>query len=62
MSWGSSVSTVYDYGLDDQGLIPGRAKGFSSDLCVNTGSGAAHQAYLMVTRVTLPGRESVAEA
>jgi hypothetical protein len=27
-SWGSLVSTVSDYGLDDQGLIPSKGKGF----------------------------------
>jgi hypothetical protein len=27
-SWGSSVSTVYDYRLEDRGSIPGRGKGF----------------------------------
>jgi hypothetical protein len=26
-SWGSSVSIVSDYGLEDQGSIPGRGKG-----------------------------------
>jgi hypothetical protein len=34
----SSVSIVSDYGLDDRDLIPGRAKDFSSSLCVQTGS------------------------
>jgi hypothetical protein len=27
-SWGSSVSIVSDYRLDDQGSIPGKGKGF----------------------------------
>jgi hypothetical protein len=26
--WGSSISVVSDYRLDDEGLIPGRGKGF----------------------------------
>jgi hypothetical protein len=39
-SRGSSVSIVTDYGLDDWGLIPDRGRGFSSSLCVQTGSGA----------------------
>jgi hypothetical protein len=40
-SWGSSVSIVSDYGLDDQAIrvrsLAG-AKDFSSNLCVQTGS------------------------
>jgi hypothetical protein len=39
----SIVSVVYDYGLDGQGSIPDRGRGFYSDLCVQTGS-AAHPA------------------
>jgi hypothetical protein len=39
-SRGSSVSIVSDYGLDDRGSIPDRGRGFSSSLCVQTGSGA----------------------
>jgi hypothetical protein len=38
--WGSSVSIVSDYKMYDQGSIPGRGKGFSSSLCVQTGSEA----------------------
>jgi hypothetical protein len=38
---GSSVRTVSDYRLDDQGSIPGRGiRVFSSILCVQTTSGA----------------------
>jgi hypothetical protein len=33
-SRGSSVSVVSAYGLDDRGSIPGRSKGFFSNLCV----------------------------
>jgi hypothetical protein len=40
MSQGSSVSLVSDCGLDDRVSIPGRFKGFSPSLCVQTGSGA----------------------
>jgi hypothetical protein len=39
----SSVSIVSDYGLDDRTIwvrSPVGAKGFSSNLCVQTGSGA----------------------
>jgi hypothetical protein len=44
--WGSSVSTVSDYGLDDQEIgfrSPAGAKDFSSNLCVQT-SFEAHPA------------------
>jgi hypothetical protein len=40
---GSSVSVVSGYGLDDREIevrSPAEAKGFSSILCVQTGSGA----------------------
>jgi hypothetical protein len=43
MSRGSSVSTVSGYGLDDRAIevrSPAGAKDFSSNLCVQTGSGA----------------------
>jgi hypothetical protein len=43
MSRGSSVSIVSDYGLDDRAIgvrSPAGAKDFSSNLCVQTGSGA----------------------
>jgi hypothetical protein len=36
---GSSLSTVSDYGLDGRGSIPDRGRGFSPNLCVQTGSG-----------------------
>jgi hypothetical protein len=39
--WGSSVTVVSDYKLEDRGSILSRGKGFfSSSLCVQTGSGA----------------------
>jgi hypothetical protein len=40
---GSSVSKVFDYGLDDRAIevrSPTKAKNFSSNLCIKTGSGA----------------------
>jgi hypothetical protein len=40
---GSSVSIVSGYGLEDRAIgvrSPGKAKDFSSNLCVQTGSGA----------------------
>jgi hypothetical protein len=48
-SRGSSVSTVSDYGLDDRGSIPDRGRGFSSSLCIQTGSGAHSASYTMGT-------------
>jgi hypothetical protein len=38
MSWSSSVSIVSDYRLYDRGLIPGKAKDFSSSFIVQTSS------------------------
>jgi hypothetical protein len=34
MSRGSSISTVFDYRLDDEGSIPTKAEEFSSSLCI----------------------------
>jgi hypothetical protein len=39
-SWGSSVSVVPDYRQNERGSIPGRGKGFSSSLYVQTSSEA----------------------
>jgi hypothetical protein len=42
-SWGSSVSIVSGYGLDDRVVevrYPAGTEDFSSSLCVQTGSGA----------------------
>jgi hypothetical protein len=42
-SWGSSVSIVSGYGLDDRTIevrSPAEARDFSSNLCVQTSSGA----------------------
>jgi hypothetical protein len=54
-SWGSSVSIVSDYRVDDPGTIPGRGKGFSSSLCVLTGSGAHPASCTMGTGSPFPG-------
>jgi hypothetical protein len=51
---GSSVSTVSGYGLDDRAVgvrSPAEAKDFSSNLCVQTGSGAHPASSPMVTGV-----------
>jgi hypothetical protein len=34
LNWGSSVSIVFDYRLDDRDSIPGRGKGFSCSFCI----------------------------
>jgi hypothetical protein len=54
----SSVSIVSDYGLDDRAIgvrSPARAKDFSSNLCVQTGSGARPASCTMVTGGPFPG-------
>jgi hypothetical protein len=55
MSRDSSGSIMSDYGLDDRGSIPGRAKDFSSNLCVQTGSGAHSASCPMGTGGPFPG-------
>jgi hypothetical protein len=55
---GSSVSTVSNYGLDDGAIwvrSPAGANDFSSNLCVQTGSGAHPASYPMGTGVLSPG-------
>jgi hypothetical protein len=47
-----------DYGLDDRGSIPGRGKGFSSTLCVQTGSGAHPASCTMGTGDPFPGAKA----
>jgi hypothetical protein len=57
-SWGSSVSIVSGYGLDDWAIqvrSPAEAKGFSSNLLVQTGSGAHPASCPMGTRGPVPG-------
>jgi hypothetical protein len=55
-SWGSSVSQS-DYRLDDRGSIPGKGKGFSSGLCVETSSEFHPASCSMGTGVPFPGVE-----
>jgi hypothetical protein len=43
-----------DYGLSDQGSIPGRGKEFSSNLCVQTGSGAHPASCTVGTGASFP--------
>jgi hypothetical protein len=65
MSRVSSGSIVSDYGLDDRAIgvrSPAGAKGFSSSLCVQTGSGI-HPAFCkMGTGGPFPGGKSAAGA
>jgi hypothetical protein len=58
---GSSVSIVSGYGLDDLAIgvrSPAEAKDFSSNLCVQTGSGAQPAYCTMGTRVLFPGTKA----
>jgi hypothetical protein len=60
-SRGSSVSIVSDYGLDDWAIgvrSPAGAKDFSSNLCVQTGSGAHPASCIMGTGVFSPGQNA----
>jgi hypothetical protein len=55
---GSSVSIVSDYGLDDREIevwSPTGAKDFSSNLCVQTGSGAHPASCTMGNEDPFPG-------
>jgi hypothetical protein len=57
-SQGSSVSIVSDYGLDDRAIedrSPTETKDFSSNLCVQTGSGAHPVSCTMGIRGPFPG-------
>jgi hypothetical protein len=56
----SSGSIVSDYGLDDRGSIPAGARGFSSNLCVQTGSRAHPASCTMGTGGPFPGAKSAA--
>jgi hypothetical protein len=54
----SSGSIVSDYGLDDRAIVvrsPARAKDYSSNLCVQTGSGAHPASCTMGTGGPFPG-------
>jgi hypothetical protein len=58
---GSSVSIVYGYGLDDRAIevrSSARAKDFSSNLCVQTCSGAHPASCTMGTEGPFPGAEA----
>jgi hypothetical protein len=60
VSRGSSVSIVSDYGLDDRAIevrSPAGAKDFSSNLCVQTGSGAHPASCTIGTGGSLPGEK-----
>jgi hypothetical protein len=62
---GSSVSIVSDYGLDDRAIgvrSQAGAKDFSSNLCVQTGSGAHPASCTMGTGGPFPGGKSAAGA
>jgi hypothetical protein len=48
-SWGSSVSIVSDYRLDDRGSMPGRGKGFFCSLCIQSSSEVHPASYPMST-------------
>jgi hypothetical protein len=57
-SWGSSVSVVSDYELDDRAIevrSPAGAKDFSSKLCIQTGSEAHPASSTMGTGGPFPG-------
>jgi hypothetical protein len=57
---GSSGSIVSDYGLDDRGSIPDRggAEDFSSNPCVQTGSGAHPASCTIGTGGPFPGSKA----
>lgn len=56
--WDSSVSTVMGYGLDGQGLNPGRARNSSLLHSVQTGLGALPASYLMGTGCPFSGGDA----
>jgi hypothetical protein len=63
VSSGSSI--VSDYGMDDRSIgvrSPAGAKDFSSNLCVQTGSGAHPASYTMGIGGPFPGGKSAAGA
>jgi hypothetical protein len=57
-SWGSSVSILADYGLDNQVQFPTEKEDFSSSLWVQTGSGAHPASCTMGTRGPFPQRKA----
>jgi hypothetical protein len=65
MKPGSSVSIVSGYGLVDRAIgvrSPAGAKDFSSNLCVQTGSGAHPASCTLGTGSPFPGGKSAAGA
>jgi hypothetical protein len=59
---GNSVSIVSDYGLDDRDIevrSPAEARGFFSNLCVQTGSGTHPASCTMGTGGPFPGAEAL---
>jgi hypothetical protein len=65
MSRVSSGSIVSDYGLDDRAIevpSPAGAKDFSSNLCVQNGSGAHPASCIMGTGGSFPGGKSAVGA
>jgi hypothetical protein len=57
-SQSSAVIIVSDCELYDQGLIPDRAKGFSSSFCIWTGSGTHPASCPMGTGGSFPGSKA----
>jgi hypothetical protein len=55
---GSSVSIMSDYGRDDRVWSPTGVQDFSSNLCVQTGSGACPASYTMGTGGSFHGGEA----
>jgi hypothetical protein len=49
------MCSLHETGLDDRGSIPDRVKEFSSNLCVQTGSGVHPISCTMGTRGSFPG-------
>jgi hypothetical protein len=49
-SWGSSVSIVFDYRMDDRGSISGRGNGFFPVACIQASSEVHPAFYSMVIR------------
>jgi hypothetical protein len=61
VGWGRSGSIVSHYGLDDRAIgvrSPAEAKDFSSNLCVQTGSGAHPASCTMGTGGPFPGAKA----
>jgi hypothetical protein len=59
LSWGSSVSIVSDYRMDDRGRSPAEVKYISPILCVQTRSEAHPASYPMGTGGPFPGGKAL---